>query len=117
LAEGGHGHCPDCGARFTLLPNGTVDVGPSQEKLLAGYRRAIEDLHGECPHDECPMDFGHDCPFPHDSCCDGDGDCVRAVDHEGKPCWLARWGLATTYADAAALLARMEEAGKSDGQA
>jgi len=90
-------------------------VGPMQNRLLAGYRRAVEDLHNSWPQDECPMDFNHDCQFPADACCDSDGDCQRAARHEGRCCWLGKWGLADTYAEAAVLWARMEEAAKSDG--
>lgn len=111
LPPGEHAHCRKCGARFTLLADGTVDVGPSQDRLLAGYRRAVEDLHNSWPQDECPMDFNHDCQFPADACCDV-WYCRRAARHEGRCCWLGKWGLATTYVDAQTLWARMEDAAK-----
>ena len=34
-------HCIHCGARFTLRPDGSVEVGPSQEKLLAALWKAL----------------------------------------------------------------------------
>ena len=135
LARGGTpvSHCPgECGCRVSVVdgeprvgePYADLErdarrfravagaVGPMQNRLLAGYRRAVEDLHNSWPQDECPMDFNHDCQFPADACCDSDGDCQRAARHEGRCCWLGKWGLADTYAEAAVLWARMEEAAK-----
>lgn len=105
LGPGEQYHCRYCGARFTLLPSGEVQVGPSAEKLLAGYRRAVEDLcDGLSDYDECPSDLGYTCPL-------GVDNCRRASGQTGKFCWLVRWELATTYAEAAELWKRMEEVG------
>ena len=39
IGPGEQCHCPDCGARFTLTEDGTVEVGPPEAKLLAENER------------------------------------------------------------------------------
>jgi hypothetical protein len=77
-------HCIHCGARFTLLADGTVQVGPSEAALLAALYRAIV---------AALVDAVDDLRF------------------RDEACWFMRkWGLATTDAEAADLWARMKEA-------
>lgn len=84
-------------AEDDVVEDGTVEVGPSAEKLMAALYREIC-LYGKCPGEL--QDFA--CPQEHEA------------DKHG-PCWLIYYGLADTYADAAELWKRMEEAAKSDG--
>ena len=97
-------HCTWCGARFTLLEDGAVDVGPSQEKLLEVLRRAI----GECVGWECPADMDYQCVGNPDGQADG----PEHADCTGIPevCWMTYCGMG--YDEAAELWRRMEEAAK-----
>lgn len=95
------GYCADCGARFTLLASGDVEVGPSQDQLLVALALELSD------HGDCPMDYSDwKCPAT-----------PETHDCESGPvelCWLIYYGLATTYAEAQALWKRMEEASKCE---
>ena len=89
-------HCPgECGCRLSVV-DGEPVVGPSQGRLLAALYREIC-LYGQCPGEL--QDFA--CPQEHEA------------DKHG-PCWLIYYSLATTYSDAQALWARMEEAASDD---
>ena len=95
----GFAHCPgECGCRLSVVA-GEPAVGPSVAKLLAALALELSD------HGDCPMDYS-DWPCPA---------APETHDCEGGPvelCWLLYYGLADTYAEAAVLWARMEEAAK-----
>lgn len=113
IGPGEQCHCPDCGARFTLRETGEVQVGPSVAKLLAALHNAIAQLRRDRPDEDCLIVWT-ECPFDAelDALCDADGGCPALGTPAADACWLGKWGLATTYADAQALWARMEEAAK-----
>lgn len=76
---------------------GAVEVSPSVEKLLVALALELSD------HGDCPMDYSDwKCPATPET-----HDCESGP---AELCWLIYIGLATTYSDAAALWARMEEA-------
>ena len=83
--DDGPAHCYWCGARFTLRETGEVQVGPSVAKLLAALYREMNRHRREIMPEHIAATV------------------------------LRSYGLATTYAEAAELWARMEEAAKSDG--
>ena len=104
-------HCRLCGARFTLRPDGTAEVGPSVEKLLAGIKRIVSRLSRNTHN--CPRDTGVGCPY----CLEPDGDLDdtdecdpldRDADQVAR-CWIAV-GWPEYINDTRALWARMEEA-------
>lgn len=96
-------HCTWCGARFSVRADGTVELGPSQDRLLAA-------LHAEL------ADGAHDCPMYYTAwqctATPETHDCEMGL---VELCWLLYFGLAATYAEAQELWARMEEAANSDG--
>lgn len=102
-------HCTWCGARFTLTEAGEVEVGPSEAKLLAALQGMIG-VVGGCPK-VCLPRVG--CPA--NSPAPPPGEACRVDNDNGwQACWLLHYGLASTYAEAAALWERMGEAAKSD---
>lgn len=93
----------------TDTETGEVEVGPSEAKLLAALQGMIG-VVGGCPK-VCLPRVG--CPA--NSPAPPPGEACRVDNDNGwQPCWLLHYGLATTYAEAAALWKRMEEAAKSD---
>jgi len=113
--DDGSAHCYWCGARFTLLADGTVEVGPSVEKLLAGIKRIVSRLSRNTHN--CPRDTGVGCPY----CLEPDGDLDdtdecdpldRDADQVAR-CWIAV-GWPEYINDTRALWARMEEAAKCE---
>ena len=78
---------------------GAVEVSPSVEKLLAALALELAD------HGDCPMDYSDwPCPATPET-----HDCEMGP---AALCWLIYYGLADTYAEAAVLWARMEEASR-----
>ena len=80
--DDGPAHCYWCGARFTLRETGEVQVGPSVAKLLAALYREMNRHRREIMPEHIAATV------------------------------LRSYGLATTYAEAAELWARMEEASR-----
>jgi hypothetical protein len=93
----------------TDTETGEVEVGPSEAKLLAALQGMIG-VVGGCPK-VCLPRVG--CPA--NSPAPPPGEACRVDNDNGwQPCWLLHYGLASTYAEAAALWGRMGEAAKSD---
>ena len=97
LPQGEHEHCRKCGARFSLRADGTVEVGPSQDRLLAALYNMVEMAW----FPGCPGDLEWPCPCG--ATCTEDVACERDPDL----CALEWAGL--TESEAAALWKWMKE--------